>query len=110
MESQGCVVQDVYVYQDNQSTILLDTNGRASVGKGTRHVKIKYFFVTDKVKDNELKILYCPNKEMIAEFYTKPLQGILFKEHIHSLLGINEDDMPLYLEQYAQFMKPKDVD
>ena len=66
--------------------------------------------MTDTVKDNELKILYCPTKEMIAEFYTKPLQGILFKEHINSLLGINEDDMPLYLEQYAQFMKPKDID
>ena len=34
MKSQGCIVEDVYVYQDNQSTILLETNGRASVGKG----------------------------------------------------------------------------
>ena len=66
--------------------------------------------MTDTVKDNELKILYCPSKEMIAEFYTKPLQGILFKEHINSLLGINEDDMTLYLEQYTQFMKPKNID
>ena len=110
MESQGCVVEDVYVYQDNQSAILLETNGRASVGKGTRHIKIKYFFVTDKVKDKELKILYCHTKEMIADFYTKPLQGVVFKEHRNSILGINDDDILLYLEQYAQFMKPKDID
>ena len=47
---------------------------------------------------------------MIGDFYTKPLQGMLFKEHRNSILGINDDDIPLYLEQYAQFMKPKDID
>ena len=67
MESQGCNVQDVYVYQDNQSAILLENNRRKSVSKGTRHVKIKYFFITDKVKNNEVKILYCPTKEMIGD-------------------------------------------
>ena len=73
MEAQGCAVEDMYVYQDNQSAILLETNGHASVRKGTRHVKIKYFFVADKVKNNELKIVYCPTKEMISDFFTKPL-------------------------------------
>ena len=68
MESQGCYVEDVYVYQDNQSVILLETNGRESVGKGTRHVKIKYFFVTDKVKDKELNILYGPTKQILQMF------------------------------------------
>ena len=60
MEKQGCVVEDVYVYQDNQRAMLLENNGMRSVGKGTRHVKIKYFFVTDKIKDNELKVICCP--------------------------------------------------
>ena len=110
MEAQGCAVEDVYVYQDNKIAILLETNGRVSVGKGTRHVKIKYFFVADKIKNNELKILYCPTKEMISDLFTKPLQGSLFKLNRNSILDITHDDMPLYLEQYAQFMKSRVID
>ena len=110
MESQDCYVEDVYVYQNNQSAILLDTNERKLVGKGIRYVKIKYFVGTNKVKDKELKIIYCPTKEGIADFYTKPLQGALFKEHRNLILGINQDDIPLYLEQYAQLMKSIDID
>ena len=55
--------------------------------------------MTDRVK--ELDILYCPTKEMNVYFYTKPLQGTLLKEHRNSILGIKQDDIPLYLEQYA---------
>lgn len=99
----------MYVYQDNQSAILLETNGQKSVGKGTRHIKIKYFFVTDKVKDNEMKILYCPTKEMMADFYTKPLQGSLFKTHRNAILGITDIDTPLYVDQYTQYIKSKGI-
>ena len=75
MEKQGCVVEDVYVYQDNQRAILLENNGMRSVGKGTIHVKIKYFFVTDKIKDNELKVIWCPTEKndwrLLYEAFTR---------------------------------------
>ena len=44
-------VEDVFVYQDKQSAILLKINGFEYIGKDTRHVKNKYFFATDKIKD-----------------------------------------------------------
>ena len=90
--------------------MLLETNGQKSVGKGTRHVKIKYFFVADKVKDNEIRILYCPTAEMIGDFYTKPLQGMLFRQHRNAIQGIDQDDMPLYMEMYAKFLESKSID
>lgn len=40
-------------------------------GKNSRHIKIRYFFITNRVKDNELKIVYCPTKEMVADFFAK---------------------------------------
>ena len=104
MEAQGYNVEDVYVYQDNQSAILLETNGMKSVGKNSRHIRIKYFFVTDRVKDKELKIIYCPTKEMVADFFTKPLQGVLFVTHRNMVLGIGEDDMPIYRAQYDKYI------
>ena len=58
MDAQGYVVEDVYVYQDNQSAILLERNGMKSAGKGSRHIGIKYFFITNKINDKELKVIY----------------------------------------------------
>jgi hypothetical protein len=66
MIEQGYNVKDNVVYQDNQSAILLERNGRASSGRRTRHVNIRYFFVTDRVKNGELRIEYCPTGTMIC--------------------------------------------
>ena len=68
MEVQGSIVEDVYVYQDNQSAILLEQNGLKSIEKETRHIKIKYFFVIDKIKNKELKVIYCSTEEILADF------------------------------------------
>ena len=42
---------------------------------------------------------------MIGDFYTKPLQGSLYVKHRNSILGINEEDMTLYLKEYAEYRK-----
>jgi hypothetical protein len=80
LTAQGYVVRDNVVYQDNQSTMLLAKNGRASSGRRTQHIDIRYFFVTDRVKRGELRIEYCPTADMVADFFTKPLQGSLFRK------------------------------
>jgi hypothetical protein len=41
--AQGIDVNDNIVYQDNQSAILLETNGKGSSGKRTRHMNVRYF-------------------------------------------------------------------
>ena len=97
MEAQGYLVEDVYVYQDNESAILLETNGMKSVSKGSRHIKIKYFFVADKVRGNEVKVIHYPTEGMVGDFYTKPLQGYVFLKHRNTILGIKHEDMPLYV-------------
>jgi hypothetical protein len=56
----------------------LEKNGRASSGKRTRHINIRYFFIKDRVASGEIKLEWCPTKEMIGDFFTKALQGILF--------------------------------
>ena len=66
------------VYQDNTSLMRLETNGRTSASKMTRHFNIKYFYVTDLIQQKELKIKYCPTNQMIADFQTKPLVGEAF--------------------------------
>ena len=51
MEAQGYPLGDNVVYQDNQSAMLLEKSGRGSSSKRTRHINIRYFFVTDRIKE-----------------------------------------------------------
>ena len=94
MEAQGYHVKDTIVYQDNQSAILLEKNGRASSGKRTRHINIRYFFVTDRVANGEVTIEYCPTKEMLADYFTKPLQGAQFRIFRDWIMNVNPDEGP----------------
>ena len=57
------------MYQDNQSAILLENNGRASSSRRTKNLNIRYFFITDRIKKGKLKIEYCPTDDMVADFY-----------------------------------------
>jgi hypothetical protein len=78
LKAQGVKVDDSVLYQDNMSAILLETNGRASASKRSRHMNIRYFFVKDRVDAKEISIEYCPTEDMVSDYFTKPLQGRLF--------------------------------
>jgi hypothetical protein len=89
LEAQGYGVQDSIVCQDNKSTILLAENGKASSGRRTRHINIRYFFVKDRVASGEVKIEYCPTQEMMADYFTKPLQGGMFTKMRDAIMNSN---------------------
>jgi hypothetical protein len=88
LEAQGFSVSDNVVFQDNQSAILLEKNGKSSSGRRTRHLNIRYFFVTDRIQNGDLRVEYCPTGDMVADFFTKPLQGSLFRKLRKTILNI----------------------
>ena len=45
------------ILQENKSSVLLEVNGKASSGKWTRHLAIRYFFITDCVAKKECEIV-----------------------------------------------------
>jgi hypothetical protein len=45
MEAQGYKVRDNVLFQDNKSSLLLEKNGKASSGKRTKHINIRYFLL-----------------------------------------------------------------
>ena len=77
--AQGYRVTENLLLQDNKSSMLLERNGKASSGKRTRHINIRYFFITDRVNMKEVEIKWCPTKDMVADYMTKPLQGSHFR-------------------------------
>ena len=76
--AQGQKVNDNLLYQDNMSTMLMEKNGRQSSTKHTKHIDIRYFSVNDRVESGDLRIEHCPTLDMLADYFTKPLQGALF--------------------------------
>ena len=65
--------------QDNMSAIQLERYGKWSSTKRTRHINIRYFYITNKLQDKTVIVIsYCPMKEMVSNFLSKPLQGSLF--------------------------------
>ena len=66
--------------QDNMSAILLEKNGMFSSGKRTRHLSIRAFWVADQVKKGAVEIEHEPTEDMVADYFTKPLQGSMFRK------------------------------
>ena len=75
---QGYNTKDTILYQYNKSTILLDKNGKKSSSKRKKHTAILYYFITDRFKADELNIDSFPTGDMVADYFTKPLQGKTF--------------------------------
>jgi len=44
------------LYQDSQSAMKLEINGRNSCTSNSRHISIRYFFVKDRVDNKEFVI------------------------------------------------------
>ena len=103
IEQGSSSIEDV-VLQDNQSAMLIHNHGQFSCRKRSKHIHIRYFFVTDRIKHKEIKIEYCPTGEMVANFMTKPLQGSVFIKFRNLILGIREEDFDSYRKDFEQIL------
>ena len=75
---QGFDSKENIVYQDNQSAILMESDGKYLCRKKTCHIDMRYFFINDRIEQKEVSVGYCPTKEITGEYFTRPLQGALF--------------------------------
>lgn len=78
LAAQGQYVPTTTIYQGNKSTILLAENDNSSSSKKKHHLNVRYYFITDQIKKENLKVAFCPSQDMLADLFTKPLQGALF--------------------------------
>ena len=71
------------VHGDNQSAIAVSKNGVK--GERTKHVDIKYHFVTETVERGEVQLKWVPTTEQQADIFTKALAAPVF-EHFRKQL------------------------
>ena len=87
LAEQGYVLEENHLEQDNESVMRLEKNGRMSAGQKSRHIHIRYFWIKDRTEANKIEIRHCPTLVMLADFFTKPLQGHLFRRFRDVILG-----------------------
>jgi hypothetical protein len=76
------------MYEDSRSATLLETNGRESAGKRSRHLNIRMFFITDQVNKGNIEIAYCPTDDMTGDYMTKPLHGKKFEAFCNEIMNL----------------------
>ena len=89
MKEQGYDISEKIFFQDNTSAIKMERNGLSSCGDKSRHINIQYFFIKDVVQRENIHIVHCPTELMIADFFTKPLQGKLFRIMRDFIMGLS---------------------
>ena len=87
MEGQGYKLKSNILCKDNSSEIKLIKNGSDSCTWNSKHIAVKYFWVTDRIKNGNIQVQYCPTKQMIADYMSKPLQGALFHLFRNIIMG-----------------------
>ena len=94
LKEQGYLIHDNVICQDKQSAITLEKNGGKPTSKRTRHINIRYYFIADRIVNQEASVEFCPTIDMIGYYFTKALQGSQFHWLRNIIIGIREDDIP----------------
>ena len=66
----------------------MEKNGKALSRKRTKHINIQYFFITDRVAQGDVSLVWCTTGDMIGDFMTKPLQGALFRKFRYQIMVV----------------------
>ena len=107
---QGGVDDEDIELQDNTTTQLLENNGQLSAGKATRHITIRWFFITDMINQKEVVIRDYPTKNMWVDVVMKPLQGGLYTKFRNLIQGVNATGFSKYKKDYAMIIKQYELE
>jgi hypothetical protein len=76
IKEQGYDLETI-IKEDNRSTMMLMKNGRLSSGMRMKHLDIHFLHLIDH--GILLTMEYCATTDMVADFFTKLIQGTLFQ-------------------------------
>ena len=94
---------DITIEQDNTSTIQLARNGGKSISKKTKHINVRYFYITDCLKAGDIsRVEYKPTGDMESDYLTKALQNKSFHAHCKTIMGLDRINEHMFYENYKK--------
>jgi len=96
-----CLLTELNINDFNQQliTIMTDSQGSQALAKNvvyhsrTKHIDIQHHFVREKVDNEDVKIVYCPTEEMIADVLTKGLSKEKHNRFIEGMSLVEMEDI-----------------
>jgi hypothetical protein len=87
-------IKPVPIYNDNQAAIAMSKQTFST--SATRHMKLRFHYVREKIQDGSIKVQYLETGRMIADMMTKALGKVLFERFRNMLMsGKDESGHPL---------------
>ena len=71
----------------------------------THHINVQYFSVANRINSGDMKIEYRPTLDMIYDYFTKPLQGSIFRKFLNLILRIEETGVITYNTKAHKWIK-----
>ena len=94
---------NVIIEQDNTSAIQLERNRRKSSSKRTKHIDVRYFYITDRLKAGDVsRVIYKLTGNMESDYLTKALQGKEFHTHRKTLMELDGINEHIFYEKYKK--------
>ena len=78
------------LYQDNKSSIHIAEHGKGNF-KNTKHIRVRYYYISDMIRSGELLIKWIPTDRMVADILTKGVSLAVFMVLLPLLLGKSID-------------------
>ena len=50
----------------------------------TRHINVRYYWLRERIKDQELTLVHVPTGDMLADILTKRMQGNMFRKFVRN--------------------------
>ena len=92
---------DVTIKQDNTSAIQLERTGWNSSRNRTKHINIRYFYITDRLKAGDVsRVIYKPTGDIESDYLTKAFQGKLLHAHRKNLMGLDGINKHMFYKKY----------
>ena len=85
--------------------MLYNWNAWKSSSRRTKHIDVRYFYVTDCLKKKVIsRMVYKPTGDMKSDYFTNALQGQAFHTHQKTLMGLDDKNDRIF---YDKFKHPK---
>jgi hypothetical protein len=78
-------IQPITIRVDNQSAIKLAENPVQH--QRSKHIDIRYMRIQEEIKNGNIKVLYVPTGDNIADLLTKSATYVQFSNNLHGLIG-----------------------
>ena len=49
--------------------------------------------------------MYCPTESMVADYFSKPLQGALLHKFRDTIMGTGQKDLHIYQEKFSEVIE-----